>query len=113
LTGDDPYDLLTREAARVPAGSDGLLFLPYLTGERTPHPDPQARGAYVGLTARHGKAHLVRALLEGVSFGLRDSLELIKGLGVPVVQVRASGGGARSPCGVRSRPIFLEPNWPS
>ena len=72
------------------------MFLPYLTGERTPYPDPQARGAFVGLTLRHGKAHLVRSVLEGVSFGLRDSLELIKGLGVPIEQVRASGGGARS-----------------
>src|SRR5512139_4073717 len=96
LTGGDPYDLLTREAAQAPVGSDGLLFLPYLTGERTPYPDPQARGAFVGLTVRHDKTHLVRSVLEGVSFGLRDSLELIKGLGVPITQVRASGGGARS-----------------
>ncbi len=73
-----------------------MIFLPYLTGERTPYPDPNARGAFVGLTVRHGKSHLVRAVLEGVSFGLRDSLELIKGLGVPLEQVRASGGGARS-----------------
>jgi xylulokinase len=97
LTGDDPYDLLTREASLAPVGSEGLIFLPYLTGERTPYPDPNARGAFVGLTVRHGKSHLVRAVLEGVSFGLRDSLELIKGLGVPIEQVRASGGGARSP----------------
>ncbi len=97
LTGDDPYDLLTRQAALAPLGSEGLLFLPYLTGERTPYPDPKARGAFVGLTLRHSKAHLVRSVLEGVSFGLRDSLELIKGLGVPLEQVRASGGGARSP----------------
>jgi xylulokinase len=96
LIGVDPYELLTQEAASAPVGSEGLLFLPYLTGERTPHPDPQARGAFVGLTLRHGKAHLVRSVLEGVSFGLRDSLELIKGLGVPITQVRASGGGARS-----------------
>lgn len=96
LTGDDPYDLLTREAALAPTGSEGLIFLPYLTGERTPYPDPNARGAFVGLTVRHGKSHLVRAVLEGVSFGLRDSLELIKGLGAPIEQVRASGGGARS-----------------
>ena len=94
--GIDPYELLTQEAAMAPVGSEGLLFLPYLTGERTPYPDPQARGAFVGLTLRHGKAHLVRSVLEGVSFGLRDSLELIKGLGVPITQVRASGGGARS-----------------
>ncbi len=97
LSGDDPYNLLTREAALAPVGSEGLLFLPYLTGERTPYPDPEARGAFVGLTLRHTKRHLVRSVLEGVSFGLRDSLELIKGLGVPIEQVRASGGGARSP----------------
>jgi xylulokinase len=96
LTGEDPYDLLTREASRAPVGSEGLLFLPYLTGERTPYPDPQARGAFVGLTVRHGKSHVVRSVLEGVSFGLRDSLELIKSLGLPIEQVRASGGGARS-----------------
>jgi len=97
LTGDDPYDLLTREASFAPVGSEGLIFLPYLTGERTPYPDPNARGAFVGLTVRHGKRHLIRAVLEGVSFGLRDSLEMIKGLGAPIEQVRASGGGARSP----------------
>ncbi len=65
LTGDDPYDLLTREAAAAPVGSESLFFLPYLTGERTPYPDPQARGAFVGLTLRHGKPHIVRAVLEG------------------------------------------------
>ena len=89
-------DYLTGPAAAVPAGSEGLLFLPYLTGERTPHADPNARGAFVGLTARHGLAHLTRAVLEGVSFGLRDSLELMRALGVPISQVRASGGGAKS-----------------
>ncbi len=94
--GKDPYDLLTAAAAQVPAGAEGLLFLPYLTGERCPYPDPNARGAFVGLTLRHTKAHMTRAVLEGVSFGLRDSLELIKSLGVPIQQVRASGGGARS-----------------
>ncbi len=94
--GVDPYDLLTREAATVEPGAEGLLFLPYLSGERTPYPDPNARGAYVGLTLRHGKPHMARAVLEGVSFGLRDSLELIRTLGVPIEQVRASGGGARS-----------------
>jgi xylulokinase len=94
--GEDPYDLLTRAAARAPAGCQGLLFLPYLTGERTPHPDPQARGAFVGLTVLHQKDHIIRSVLEGVSFGLRDCLELIRGLGVPIEQVRASGGGARS-----------------
>jgi xylulokinase len=94
--GVDPYELLTQEAETVAPGAEGLLFLPYLTGERTPHPDPNARGAFVGLTLRHGRAHMARAVLEGVSFGLRDSLELIRTLGVPIEQVRASGGGARS-----------------
>jgi xylulokinase len=97
LTGDDPYDLLTREAVRAPVGSEGLLFLPYLTGERTPYADPQARGAFIGLTVRHTKSHVVRSVLEGVSFGLRDSLELVKSLGGGITQVRASGGGAKSP----------------
>jgi xylulokinase len=92
----DPYELITREAATVGAGSEGLLFLPYLTGERTPHPDPQARGAFVGLTVRHTKAHMGRAVLEGVAFGLRDSLEILKSMGVSIGNVRASGGGARS-----------------
>jgi len=92
----DPYELITREAASVPAGSEGLLFLPYLTGERTPHPDPLARGAFVGLTVRHTKAHLARAVLEGVSFGLRDSLEIMKSMGISIGNVRASGGGAKS-----------------
>lgn len=92
------YDTLLKPAADVPAGSDGLFFLPYLTGERTPHPDPLARGAFVGLTVRHGFAHLTRAVLEGVSFGLRDSFELMKSSGLEnISQVRVTGGGARSP----------------
>ncbi len=94
--GHDPYDLLLEPAAHVPAGSEGLIFLPYLSGERTPYPDPYARGVFFGLTLRHRKAHLTRAVLEGVSYGLRDSLELMKTLGLAVQQVRASGGGARS-----------------
>jgi xylulokinase len=90
-------DLLTPVAALAP-GSEGLLFLPYLTGERTPHPDPLARGAFVGLTVRHTLPHMTRALLEGVAFGLRDSFELMKGVGLGEIrQVRVSGGGARSP----------------
>jgi len=85
-------------AADIPAGSEGLLFLPYLTGERTPHPDPLARGAFVGLTVRHTKAHITRSVIEGVSYGLRDSMELIKKAGLgEIKQVRVSGGGARSP----------------
>jgi xylulokinase len=88
---------LVEEAAGVPAGGDGLLFLPYLTGERTPHPDPAARGAFVGLTIHHRRAHLTRAVLEGVAFGLRDSLELAMGVGIQVSgSIRATGGGSRS-----------------
>lgn len=92
------YDDLLAPAAEVPAGSDGLLFLPYLTGERTPHPDPDARGGFIGLTVRHTQAHLTRSVLEGVAFGLRDSFELMKGAGLgQITQVRVAGGGARSP----------------
>lgn len=92
------YDTLLAPVAEVPPGSDGLFFLPYLTGERTPHPDPLARGAFVGLTVRHDFPHLTRAVLEGVSFGLRDSFELMKSAGLEDInQVRVTGGGARSP----------------
>jgi xylulokinase len=98
LAPGESFDALLVEAAAVPPGADGLLFLPYLTGERTPHPDPLARGAWVGLTARHGREHLTRAVLEGVAFGLRDSFTLIKSAGLGEInQVRVSGGGARSP----------------
>ncbi len=95
--GIDPYTLLTTEAATAPPGCEGLLFLPYLSGERTPYSDPDARGVFFGLTLRHSKAHLTRAVLEGVTYGLRDSLELLRALGVEITQVRASGGGAESP----------------
>jgi xylulokinase len=92
------YDTLIAPAGEIAPGSEGLVFLPYLTGERTPHPDPLARGAFVGLTVRHTQPHLTRALLEGVAFGLRDSFELMKGVGLSKsYQVRVSGGGARSP----------------
>ncbi len=96
LMKTDPYELITREAATVAPGAEGLLFLPYLTGERTPHPDSLARGAFIGLTVRHTKAHLARAVLEGVAFGLRDSLEIMQNMGVSIGNVRASGGGAKS-----------------
>ncbi len=90
------FEALIDEAANAPAGSDGLLFLPYLTGERTPYPDPQARGAWVGLTARHTRAHIIRATLEGVAFGLRDMLTLMRASGLAVPDsARISGGGAR------------------
>jgi len=94
--GVDPYSLITREAATVPAGCEGLLFLPYLTGERCPYPDPYARGVFFGLTLRHTKAFMARAVLEGVAYGLRDSLEIFKEMGVQTTQIRLSGGGARS-----------------
>jgi xylulokinase len=89
---------LVAPAADVPAGSDGLLFMPYLTGERSPHPDPLARGAFVGLTVGHDRRHLTRSVLEGVAFGLRDGLEQMLATGMPAPsQVRASGGGTASP----------------
>ncbi len=92
------FDELVAEAAHVPAGSNGLWFLPYLTGEHSPHPDPRARGAFVGLTVQHDRRHMSRAVLEGVAFGLRDGLDLIVGAGVETPSaVRGSGGGLASP----------------
>ena len=95
--GRDAYERLTEEAAKVAAGADSLLWTPYLMGERTPHLDPQARGALVGLTATHNRRHIIRAILEGVAFSLRDSFEIFKEMQVPIEQVRLGGGGARSP----------------
>lgn len=94
--GRDPYEKLTEEAASAPAGADGALWAPYLMGERTPHLDPSARGALVGLTASHTRAHVVRAILEGVAFSLRDTFEIFKEMNVPVETIRLGGGGARS-----------------
>jgi xylulokinase len=94
--GGDPYDRLITEAAAVPPGSDGLLWAPYLMGERTPHLDPNARAALIGLTASHTRGHVVRAILEGVAFSLRDSFTLFAEMGVPVKNIRLGGGGARS-----------------
>ncbi|TVY08253.1 xylulokinase [Paenibacillus cremeus] len=94
--GRDVYEHLTSLASKAPLGSEGLLFLPYLTGERTPHPDPKARGGFIGLNLRHTKAHLTRAVLEGITFGLRDSLELVKASGIEIKELRVNGGGARS-----------------
>ncbi len=96
LTGTDPYVFLDSEAARAKPGCEGLIFLPYLMGERTPHSDPDAKGVFFGLTLRHKKQHLVRAIMEGVAYGMRDSLDIIRGLGVEIQQIQASGGGARS-----------------
>lgn len=93
--GVDPYTLMMQEAAQAPAGSEGLVFLPYLMGERTPHLNPDARGAWLGLTWRHERQHLVRSVLEGVSFSLRDCWEIIAGLGAKADAWRVSGGGAQ------------------
>ena len=90
------FDVLTKEADKVAPGSEGLRFLPYLSGERAPHLDPLARGALVGLTLKHERGHISRAVLEGVTFSLRDSLSIMQELGVPVKQIRATGGGAKS-----------------
>jgi xylulokinase len=98
LAPDMGFDELVAEAEQAPAGSEGLYFLPYLTGERTPYPDPLARGAWVGLTVRHKRAHLTRAVLEGVAYGLKDSFTLIQQAGLgQLKQVRLSGGGVKSP----------------
>ena len=93
----DAPELLNREAAKIPAGALGLTFLPYLQGERTPHRDAEARGAFVGLSLAHTRAHLTRAVLEGICFGLRDSLEIIEALGIDVPEVMITGGGANAP----------------
>ena len=95
--GRDPYDLLCDEAAQAPVGSDGVTWAPYLMGERTPHLDPHARAALVGLSASHTRAHVTRAILEGVAFSLRESLTIIEDMGLPVTRIRLGGGGARSP----------------
>jgi xylulokinase len=92
----DPYERLTGEAANVEPGANGLIWTPYLMGERTPHLDPQARAALVGLTASHTRAHVVRAILEGVAFSLRDTFEIFNEMKVPVEEIRLGGGGARS-----------------
>ncbi len=92
----DVFGRLIAEAEGTPPGADGLFFLPYLTGERTPHADPLARGAFVGLTPAHTRGHMVRAVLEGVTYSLRDCLDIIRGQGVVVRQIRATGGGAKS-----------------
>jgi len=94
--GKSSYDRLTSDASKVPAGSEGLIFLPYLSGERTPHPDPHARGVLLGLSHRHTRAHITRSVIEGVTFGLRDMLELVRACDIKASEVRASGGGAKS-----------------
>ena len=97
VVGRGDYDELAELAASAPPGAEGLLFLPYLTGERTPHMDPRARAMFVGLSSRHGLAHMSRAVFEGVAFSLRDSFEIMKELRLDLAQIRITGGGARSP----------------
>ncbi|HEY4033382.1 MAG TPA: xylulokinase [Ktedonobacteraceae bacterium] len=96
-SGLDAYELLAKEAAGAPPGSDGLIFLPYLQGERTPHLDASARGGWIGLTASHDRRHLIRAVLEGVAFSLKDCFTIIGEQGLQLEQIRATGGGAKSP----------------
>ena len=109
---DKPYQALAKAATDVPPGAEGLFFLPHLAGERTPHMDPEAQGAFIGLTLRHHQGHMVRAVMEGVVFALRDGFELMQQLGVPVERVIASGGGTRHPlwlqlqADILNRPIY-------
>jgi xylulokinase len=95
--GRDPYDVLADEASSAPAGSEGAFWLPYLMGERTPHLDPNARAALVGLTASHTRAHLIRAVMEGVAYSLKDTFTIFEEMRIPVTSIRLGGGGARSP----------------
>ncbi|HKB85846.1 MAG TPA: xylulokinase [Ignavibacteriaceae bacterium] len=92
----DIYNILTRKADEVPAGSEGLIFLPYLSGERTPYPDPNAKGTFTGISVRHNKDHFIRSVLEGVAYSLKDCLSLISNIGVDIKEIRISGGGAKS-----------------
>jgi len=95
--GRDPYDVLAEEAAQAPAGSEGAFWVPYLMGERTPHLDPNARAALVGLTASHTRAHVIRAIMEGVAYSLQDTFTIFGEMKIPVASIRLGGGGARSP----------------
>lgn len=95
-SGRDAYEYITENASSIKPGAEGLIFLPYLTGERTPHKDPYAKAAFIGLSLRHTKAHMARAVLEGVGFGMRDSLDIMREMRIPLTVSRVSGGGARS-----------------
>lgn len=99
------YDEMTSLAATVPAGSEGLVFLPYLSGERTPYNDPNAKGIYFGMTLKHERAHMIRSTMEGIVFGLRTSIEIFKDLGIEYHKIIASGGGARGKLFWRCRQI--------
>jgi xylulokinase len=95
-SGKNAYELMTAQAAKAPAGGEGLFFMPHLTGERCPHPDPLARGAFIGLTRRTTRAMLIRSVLEGVTFGMRDGMEIMQHMGLKLSKTRATGGGAKS-----------------
>jgi xylulokinase len=95
--GIDPYVLMDKEAETVPAGANGVMYLPYLMGERTPHLDPNARGVFFGLSAIHTRRDMLRAVMEGVCYSLRDCMEIIRETGISANEVRASGGGGKSP----------------
>ena len=95
--GRDPYDVFAEEAAAAPAGSEGAFWVPYLMGERTPHLDPNARAALIGLTASHTRAHVIRAIMEGVAYSLKDTFTIFDEMKIPVTSIRLGGGGARSP----------------
>jgi xylulokinase len=108
--GENDYASLNEAASQVEAGCEGLTFLPYLSGERTPHADPLARGVFFGITLRHGKGHFARAVMEGVAFGLKDSLQLMRGLGITASDLRVSGGGAKSELWLQIlAEVFAEP----
>jgi xylulokinase len=95
--GRDPYDVFAEEASSAPAASEGAFWVPYLMGERTPHLDPKARAALIGLTASHTRAHVIRAIMEGVAFSLKDTFTIFDEMKIPVTSIRLGGGGARSP----------------
>jgi xylulokinase len=95
--GRDPYDIFAEEASSAPAASEGAFWAPYLMGERTPHLDPNARAALIGLTASHTRAHVIRAIMEGVAFSLKDTFTIFDEMKIPVTSIRLGGGGARSP----------------
>lgn len=95
--GRDPYDVFAEEASSAPAGSEGAFWVPYLMGERTPHLDPNARAALIGLSASHTRAHVIRAIMEGVAFSLKDTFTIFEEMKIPVTSIRLGGGGARSP----------------
>lgn len=95
-SGKNVYDILVEKAMTAKAGCEGLFFLPYITGERCPYPDPQARGCFIGLTARHDRAAIIRSVLEGITFGMKDQVRIMREMGIDIKQVRASGGGANS-----------------